>query len=48
LVVDDAELGMMAHSAPWERRSAAGATVHLGGQHASHLVVPVVPADAQD
>jgi predicted acyl esterase len=48
LVDDDTDLGIMAHTAPWDRRSAAGATVHLGGQHASHLLVPVVPADAQD
>lgn len=48
LVDDDSDLGIMAHSAPWDRRPAAGATVYLGGQHASHLLLPVVPADTQD
>ena len=48
LVAEDTDLVPMSHSAAWDRRPAAGATVHLGGQHASHLLVPVVPTDAQD
>jgi uncharacterized protein len=41
LVVDDADLGTMQHSAA-DRRSAAGATVHFGGTNASYLLVPVI------
>ena len=48
LVVDDTDLGMISHSAPWDRRSAAGATIHTGGEHASHLLVPVIPAHQSD
>jgi len=43
LVADDDDLDRIRHSAPWDRRSAAGATIHIGGKHASHLLVPVIP-----
>ncbi len=45
LVTDDDDLGWLTHSDPADRRSAAGATVHAGGDHASHLLVPVVRPD---
>lgn len=45
LVVDDADLGTMQHSAA-DRRSAAGATVHFGGTNASYLLVPVIAPGA--
>jgi hypothetical protein len=35
---------MMAHDHPDLHRSAAGARIHVGGDHASHLLVPVIPA----
>lgn len=44
LVTGDSDLGMMAHDHPDLHRPAEGATVHVGGRHASHLLVPVVPA----
>ncbi|MEJ2889560.1 CocE/NonD family hydrolase [Actinomycetospora aeridis] len=44
LLADDSDLGMMAHDAPALRRPASGAAVHLGGEYASHLLVPVIPA----
>jgi predicted acyl esterase len=43
LVADDSDLGMMAHDHPALHRPATGATIHLGGEHASHLLVPVIP-----
>lgn len=44
LVVDDEDLGRFStHNAAWDRRSAAGATIHTGGEHASHLLLPVIP-----
>jgi uncharacterized protein len=44
LVTGDDDLPRMDHSAFWDRRSAAGATIHTGGGHASHLLLPVIPA----
>ncbi len=46
LVVDDDDLDRFNHTAAWDRRSAAGATIHLGGDHASHLLVPVIPTES--
>jgi predicted acyl esterase len=46
LLVDDEDLGVIAHDEPRDRRSAEGAAIHLGGDHASHLLVPVIPVDA--
>jgi predicted acyl esterase len=43
LVADDGDLVMMAHDHPALHRPATGATIHLGGEHASHLLVPVIP-----
>jgi uncharacterized protein len=43
LIVDDDDLGVIAHNDPDDRRSADGATIHLGGGRASHLLVPVIP-----
>ncbi|GAA4860143.1 CocE/NonD family hydrolase [Actinomycetospora straminea] len=43
LVTGDSDLGMMAHDHPALHRPAVDATVHLGGEHASHLLVPVIP-----
>jgi predicted acyl esterase len=46
LVTEDTDLGpMMTHDDPRLRRFADGATIHLGGQHASHLLVPLIPAE---
>jgi predicted acyl esterase len=45
LLVDDGDLGVIAHDDPGDRRSAEGAVIHLGGEHASHLLVPVIPSD---
>ena len=44
LLTEDIELGMMAHDHPALRRPADGATIHVGGDHPSHLLVPVIPA----
>lgn len=43
LLTDDSDMGMMAHNHPSLRRPAVEATVHLGGQQPSHLLVPVIP-----
>ncbi|MEJ2864428.1 CocE/NonD family hydrolase [Actinomycetospora flava] len=43
LVAEDGDLAMMAHDHPDLRRPATGATIHVGGEHASHLLVPVIP-----
>ena len=43
LLVDDEDLGVITHDEPSDRRSAEGAAIHLGGDHASHLLVPVIP-----
>ena len=43
LLTGDSDLGMMAHDHPALHRPAVDATVHLGGEHASHLLVPVIP-----
>ena len=43
LLLGDDDLGAIAHNDPEDRKSAAGATVHLGGDKASHLLVPVIP-----
>ncbi|WP_243769750.1 CocE/NonD family hydrolase [Amycolatopsis acidicola] len=40
---DDDNLGPLAHNDPDDRRSGHGATVHFGGDRASHLYVPVIP-----
>ncbi|SEG97476.1 X-Pro dipeptidyl-peptidase C-terminal non-catalytic domain-containing protein [Saccharopolyspora kobensis] len=40
---DDDNMGLLAHDDPDDRKSGRGATIHLGGDHASHLYVPVVP-----
>jgi uncharacterized protein len=44
LVDGDADLAPFSHDHPGDRRPAAGATIHTGGEHASHLLVPVIPA----
>ena len=41
LLTDDADLMPFSHT--YEPRSAAGATIHVGGEFASHLLVPVIP-----
>jgi len=43
LLADDDNMGDLAHDDPDDRRSGRGATVHFGGEHDSHLVVPVIP-----
>ncbi|MFC5138965.1 CocE/NonD family hydrolase [Actinomycetospora rhizophila] len=43
LLAEDGDMGMMAHTHPDLRRPAPGTTVHVGGEHASHLLLPVVP-----
>lgn len=44
LRTDDGDLHpQLAHDDPADRRSAAGATIRFGGQHASHLLVPAIP-----
>jgi predicted acyl esterase len=43
LVVEDSDLPAMSHDHPDLRRPAVGAVVHVGGEHASHLLVPVIP-----
>jgi predicted acyl esterase len=45
LLAEDGDMGMMAHTHPGLRRPAGGTTVHVGGEHASHLLLPVIPAD---
>ena len=37
LVSDDDDLANLAHNDPNDRRTAAGATIHVGGAHRSHL-----------
>jgi uncharacterized protein len=43
LVSDDDDLTVFAHNDPNDRHSAAGATIHLGGEHPSHLLLPTIP-----
>ncbi|UKD57627.1 CocE/NonD family hydrolase [Amycolatopsis sp. FU40] len=43
LVTGDSDLGFLTHDHPGLRRPATGAVVHLGGDHASSLLVPVIP-----
>ncbi len=43
LVGDDDDLAVFAHNDPNDRRSAAGATIHIGGKHSSHLLLPTIP-----
>ena len=43
LVTTDSDLAPFSHDDPRDRRPADGATIHTGGEHASHLVVPVIP-----
>lgn len=43
LVAGDSDLGFMTHDRPDLARPATGAVIHLGGDHASHLLVPVIP-----
>ncbi|MBC9726581.1 CocE/NonD family hydrolase [Streptomyces sp. TRM68367] len=43
LTNDDDLHPRLAHNDPADRKSAEGATVHSGGEHASHLLVPVIP-----
>jgi predicted acyl esterase len=43
LVTGDDDLAPFTHNHPADRRSAAGATIHAGGEYASHLLVPVIP-----
>jgi predicted acyl esterase len=40
---DDDNMGLLAHNDPDDRKSGHGATIHLGGDRASHLYVPVIP-----
>jgi predicted acyl esterase len=42
LVSDDDDLAMFTHNDPNDRHSATGATIHLGGEHPSHLLVPFI------
>jgi predicted acyl esterase len=44
LAGDDDLHPRLAHNDPADRKSAEGATIHLGDEHASHLLVPVIPA----
>jgi uncharacterized protein len=44
LVSGDPDLAPLTHDHPGDRRPADGATIHTGGEHASHLLVPVIPA----
>jgi hypothetical protein len=43
LVSDDDDLANFAHNDPNDRHPAAGATIHVGGAHRSHLLVPTIP-----
>lgn len=43
LVCDDDDLAPLVHNHPGDRRSADRTTIHFGGAHASHLLVPVIP-----
>jgi len=43
LVSDDDDLANFAHNDPNDRHPAAGATIHVGGAHRSHLLVPIIP-----
>ncbi len=43
LVGDDDDLAVFAHNDPNDHRSAAGATIHIGGKHSSHLLLPTIP-----
>jgi hypothetical protein len=44
LRVDDTDLqGPMAHADPDDRRPARGVAILVGGEHASHLLVPTIP-----
>lgn len=43
LTGDDDLNPRLAHNDPADRKRAEGATVHFGGEHASHLLVPVIP-----
>ena len=40
---DDDMVGPMSHNDPDDRRRAEQVTIHLGGDRASHLLVPVIP-----
>lgn len=40
---DDDNMGPLAHNHPGDRVTGQGATIHWGGEHASHLYVPVIP-----
>jgi predicted acyl esterase len=42
LVSDDDDMAIFAHNDPNDRHSATGATIHLGGEHSSHLLVPSI------
>jgi hypothetical protein len=44
---DDENMGRLAHNDPADRKNGHGATIHLGGAHASHLYVPVIPVQPQ-
>jgi uncharacterized protein len=44
LVSGDADLAPFSHDRPDDQRPADGATIHTGGEHASHLLVPVIPS----
>lgn len=44
LVSDDDDLMVFAHNDPNDHRSAAGATIHIGGDHPSHLLLPTIPS----
>jgi hypothetical protein len=37
------DLANFAHNDPNDRHPAAGATIHVGGAHRSHLLVPTIP-----
>lgn len=43
LVSDDDDLTVFAHNDPKDRHSAAGATIHIGGEYPSHLLLPTIP-----
>ncbi|HLH65750.1 MAG TPA: CocE/NonD family hydrolase [Solirubrobacteraceae bacterium] len=46
LVTGDEDLAPLTHNDPRDRRVARGVVIHLGGRHASHLLVPVIPPRA--
>jgi predicted acyl esterase len=45
LVIDDEDLGVLAHNDPSDRRSARGVTIHTGDGHPSKLRIPSVGSE---